>query len=44
VLGAPLAGLAAMGFNLRAWLEEGVTPREITADNACTYMGLFRRE
>lgn len=44
VLGAPLAGLAAMGFNLRAWLEEGLTPREVTADNACTYMGLFRRE
>src|SRR5688500_20349938 len=33
----------SMGFNLRAWLEEGVTPREITADNACTYMGQIGR-
>jgi SAM-dependent methyltransferase len=44
LLGAPLAGLAAMVFNARAWMEERVTPREITADNACTYVGLFRRE
>ncbi len=43
LLGPMLAGFAAMGFNVRAWLEDRVTPRDITADNACTYVGLFRR-
>jgi SAM-dependent methyltransferase len=42
LLGAPLSGVAAMAFNARAWLEERVTPHEITANNACTYVGLFR--
>jgi SAM-dependent methyltransferase len=43
LLGAPLSGIAAVGYNARAWLEDRVTPREITATNACTYVCLFRR-
>jgi SAM-dependent methyltransferase len=43
VVGAPLAGLAAAAMNARAWLEERITPRAITAVNACTYIALFRR-
>ncbi len=43
VLGPVLAGVAALGFNARAWLEDCVTPHDIIADNACTYVGLFRR-
>lgn len=43
VLGPLLAGLAAVPFNARAWLEDRITPRAITAVNACTYIGLFRR-
>ena len=42
-LGPALAGVAAMMFNARAWLEDRITPRQIIADNACTYIGLFRR-
>jgi hypothetical protein len=44
LVGAALAGLAAGVMNGRAWLEERITPRGITATNACTYIGLFRRE
>jgi len=43
LVGAPLAGIAASLMNARAWVEECVTPRGITAVNACTYVGLFRR-
>lgn len=43
LVGRPLAGLAAGVMNARAWLEERVTPRAITAVNACTYIALFRR-
>lgn len=49
VLGrAPFAGNAlsamfAFFYNLRAWLEDGITPARITADNACVYVTLFRR-
>jgi SAM-dependent methyltransferase len=43
VLGPVLAGFAAILFNARAWLEDRITPRQITANNACTYIGLFRR-
>ena len=43
LLGPPLAGLAALLYNARAWLEERITPRAITAVNACTYIALFRR-
>jgi SAM-dependent methyltransferase len=44
LLGSPLSGLAAAAFNARAWIEDCATPREITAVNACTYVGLFRRD
>jgi SAM-dependent methyltransferase len=44
LLGAPLAGLAATLLNARAWMEDRITPSAITATNACTYVGLFRRE
>jgi SAM-dependent methyltransferase len=43
LLGRLLAGLAAVPFNARAWLEDRITPRAITAVNACTYIALFRR-
>jgi SAM-dependent methyltransferase len=41
--GAPLAGAAAVALNCRAWLEDRLTPASVTADNACVYVGLFRR-
>ena len=44
LLGAPLSGASAMLLNARAWIEDRITPAEITATNACTYIGLFRRE
>lgn len=44
MIGAPLVAVAATVFNARAWLEEWITPHEITATNACTYVTVFRRE
>lgn len=41
--GPPLTAAAAMLYNARAWLEDRITPRGITAVNACTYLALFRR-
>lgn len=41
--GGSLAALAAVLYNARAWLEDRITPRAITAVNACTYVALFRR-
>jgi SAM-dependent methyltransferase len=41
--GPPLTALAAILYNARAWLEDRITPRSITAVNACTYIALFRR-
>jgi hypothetical protein len=35
--------VAAALLNARAWLEDSITPRAITAVNACTYIALFRR-
>jgi SAM-dependent methyltransferase len=43
IVGAPLAAGAAACYNLRAWLEDRITPRGITAVNACTYIALFGR-
>jgi SAM-dependent methyltransferase len=43
LLGPPLAGLVSMALNAWAWLEDRITPRAITAVNACTYIALFRR-
>jgi len=41
--GVGLSALAALAFNLRAWLEDRVTPMQVTANNACVYVGLFQR-
>jgi hypothetical protein len=38
-----LGGAVAMPLNLWAWLEDCITPRSITAVNACTYIALFKR-
>jgi SAM-dependent methyltransferase len=43
VAGPPLAAFAALLYNARAWLEDLVTPRQVTANNACVYVALFRR-
>ena len=42
-VGPVLAACAALLYNARAVLEERITPRAITAVNACTYVGLFLR-
>ena len=41
--GPLLAGLAAVPLNAWAWLEDRITPAAVTANNACVYLGLFRR-
>jgi SAM-dependent methyltransferase len=43
LFGPLLAGAAAMPLNAWAWVEDRITPRAITAVNACTYIALFRR-
>jgi SAM-dependent methyltransferase len=43
LVGPSLAAFAAALLNARAWIEERITPRAITAVNACTYIALFRR-
>ena len=43
MVGPSLAALGAMLFNVQAWIEDRITPRAITAVNACTYIALFRR-
>jgi SAM-dependent methyltransferase len=42
--GAPLSAAGALVGNLLSWVEDCVTPASITADNACVYAGLYRRE
>ena len=42
--GAPLSAAGALVGNLLSWVEDRVTPASITADNACVYVGLYRRE
>jgi SAM-dependent methyltransferase len=42
-LGGALCAASAVLYNLRAWVEDRITPRDITEVNACTYIGLFRR-
>jgi SAM-dependent methyltransferase len=44
LLGRLLAPAFAAAFNLRAWMEDCVTPLRVTADNACVYVCLFRRD
>jgi SAM-dependent methyltransferase len=36
-VGAPLAALLASAGNLRAWLEDQITPGNLRQDNACVY-------
>lgn len=43
VAGHALAAFAAVLYNLRAWFEDRITPRKVTAENACVYVTLFRR-
>lgn len=43
VVGGALAGLLALVMNVRAWLEDKVTPAWVTRDNACVYLTLSRR-
>ena len=38
LLGAPLAGVLAVVMNLRAWLEDRITPAALTRDNGCVYV------
>ena len=42
VLGPILAGGIATAMNLRAWLEDAVTPEGIRRDNACVYLTVSR--
>jgi SAM-dependent methyltransferase len=43
LVGGALAALGVLLYNLRAWLEDCVTPEHLTADNACVYVTLFER-
>ena len=43
LVGPALAALTSVPLNSLAWLEDCITPRAITAVNACTYIALFRR-
>ena len=38
LIGRPLAGVLAACMNLRAMLEEAITPASIRLDNACVYL------
>lgn len=41
--GGVLSAATAALFGLKAWLEDRVTPASVARDNACVYVGLFRR-
>lgn len=41
--GGAIATLATLLYNVRALLEESITPPKVRADNACVYVGLFQR-
>ena len=43
IVGRALAGLLAIGMNLRAMLEEAITPASIRLDNACVYLVRARK-
>jgi SAM-dependent methyltransferase len=43
LLGAPLAGLTAIVMNLRALVEDRLTPAQMRLDNACVYMVRARK-
>jgi SAM-dependent methyltransferase len=42
IIGATVAGLLAVVMNLRAWLEDAITPAWVKRDNACVYLMLAR--
>lgn len=42
VVGRPIAGLLAIVMNARAYIEDRITPREISDNNACIYVMLCR--
>jgi SAM-dependent methyltransferase len=41
--GPAFAAMSACLLNLKAWLEDRITPEAAIRDNACVYVGLFRR-
>jgi SAM-dependent methyltransferase len=42
VVGSIIAGFLAVVMNLRAWLEDAITPNWVKRDNACVYLTLAR--
>ncbi len=44
VAGHALIAAAAVTYNLRAWLEDLITPVQVRAENACVYVTLFKRD
>ena len=44
LVGRPLAGLLCLVENAISWACDWATPRNVTADNACVYVTLSRRE
>lgn len=43
LLGTPLAGLLAAAMNIRAWLEDRITPPQMRMDNASVYLVRARK-
>jgi SAM-dependent methyltransferase len=43
IAGPAISRFAALLYNLRAWAEDRITPAEVTANNACVYVCLFRK-
>lgn len=43
-IGDALSAATTLLYNVRAWLDDGITPAQITAENACVYVTLFRRD
>ncbi len=41
--GGALCAAATLAYNMRAWLEDAITPQQVRAENACVYVTLFRR-
>lgn len=42
IIGAPIANMITILLNIKAWLEDYVTPEQIRRDNACIYIALFK--
>jgi SAM-dependent methyltransferase len=41
--GPAITAIAAVLYNVRAWLEDRITPAAVTQNNACVYVCLFRK-